>query len=60
MHLLEDTPDLTQRELAKSLGGGGVNYFLKTLFHKGWVKMQNLSQSKKIRLCLHPRPQRHG
>jgi len=48
MRLLEENPDLTQRELADLLGVsvGGLNYCLKALIHKGWVKMQNFSHSK--------------
>ncbi|MDE2427254.1 MAG: MarR family EPS-associated transcriptional regulator [Burkholderiales bacterium] len=48
MRLLQDNPDMTQRELAQSLGVSlsGVNYCLKALIDKGWVKMQNFSQSK--------------
>jgi EPS-associated MarR family transcriptional regulator len=48
MRLLEHNPDLTQRELAQQLGVsvGGLNYCLKALMQKGWVKMQNFSQSK--------------
>lgn len=48
MRLLQENPDLTQRELAKELGVsvGGLNYCLKALMEKGWVKVQNFSQSK--------------
>jgi EPS-associated MarR family transcriptional regulator len=48
MRLLEHNPDITQRELADQLGlsVGGLNYCLKALMLKGWVKMQNFSQSK--------------
>lgn len=48
MRLLEANPDLTQRELAKELGVsvGGLNYCLKALIQKGWVKVNNFSQSK--------------
>lgn len=48
MRLLEDDPDLTQRELAQSLGVsvGSVNYCLKALVDKGWVKMKNFAYSK--------------
>ena len=47
MRLLQHNPDLTQRELAQYLGVsvGGLNYCLKALMQKGWVKMQNFSQS---------------
>ncbi len=45
---LNENPDLTQRELAQKLGVsvGSLNYCLKALIEKGWVKMQNFSQSK--------------
>ena len=48
MRLLEENPDLTQRELAEKLGVsvGGLNYCLKALIDKGWVKVHNFSQSK--------------
>ncbi len=48
MRLLQANPDLTQRELAQELGVsvGGLNYCLKALIDKGWVKMQTFSQSK--------------
>ena len=47
MRILQENPDLTQRELAEKLGVsiGGLNYCLKALMDKGWVKMQNFSQS---------------
>ncbi len=48
MRLLQDNPDLTQRELAQQLGVsvGGINYCLNALIDKGWVKMQNFARSK--------------
>jgi len=48
MRILQHNPDLTQRELAEKLGisVGGLNYCLKALTEKGWVKMQNFAQSK--------------
>lgn len=48
LRLLEENPDLTQRELAEKLGVsvGGMNYCLKALMGKGLVKMQNFNQSK--------------
>jgi EPS-associated MarR family transcriptional regulator len=48
MHLLEKNPDLTQRELALKVGisVGGLNYCLKALVEKGWVKIDSFSQSK--------------
>lgn len=48
MRLLQDNPDLTQRELAEKLGisVGGLNYCLKALMQKGLVKMSNFAHSK--------------
>jgi EPS-associated MarR family transcriptional regulator len=48
MRILQQNPDLTQRELAEKLGlsVGGLNYCLNALIDKSLVKMQNFSQSK--------------
>ena len=48
MRILQDNPDLTQRELAEKLGisVGGLNYCLKALTDKGLVKMQDFANSK--------------
>lgn len=48
MRLLEENPDLTQRELAQSLGVslGSVNYCLRALVDKGWVTIKNFAYSK--------------
>ena len=48
MCILQENPDLTQRELAEKLGMslGGLNYCLNALIDKGLVKMQNFSNSK--------------
>jgi EPS-associated MarR family transcriptional regulator len=48
MRLLEQNPDLTQREIAEQLGVsvGSVNYCLKALMEKGWLKMKNFIYSK--------------
>jgi EPS-associated MarR family transcriptional regulator len=48
LRILQANPDITQRELADALGvsTSGVNYCLKALVQKGWVKVQNFSQSK--------------
>ncbi len=48
MRLLKEGPDLTQRELAQSLGVsvGSVNCCFKALIDKGWVKMKNFAYSK--------------
>lgn len=48
MRILQENPDLTQRELAERLGisVGGLNYCLKALIEKGLVKMKNFTNSK--------------
>ena len=48
MHLLEENPDITQRELAERLGVsvGRLNYCLKALMSRGLVKVPNFSNSK--------------
>jgi EPS-associated MarR family transcriptional regulator len=45
---LEQSPDLSQRTLAKELGIslGSINYCFQALMEKGWIKMHNFSQSK--------------
>lgn len=45
---LHHTPDLSQRALAKELGIslGSINYCFQALMEKGWIKMQNFSQSQ--------------
>ncbi len=47
LHLLEEEPELTQRELAQKLGIslGGVNYCLKALIQIGHIKAGNFSKS---------------
>ena len=48
MRILYDRPDTTQRELAEKVGVSvsGLNYCLKALIDKGWVKIQNFSNNK--------------
>jgi EPS-associated MarR family transcriptional regulator len=58
MRILQDNPDLTQRELAEMLGMsvGGLNYCLNALIEKGFVKVGNFQKSKnkfKLRLPAH-------
>ncbi len=45
---LHQTPELSQRALARELGIslGSINYCFHALVDKGWIKMQNFSQSK--------------
>lgn len=44
---LADTPDVNQRELAQHAGVslGRLNYALRALVDKGWVKVGNFSRS---------------
>lgn len=51
LRLLQNNPDLNQREMADILGVslGKTNYCLKALMSKGYVKMQNfLNSSNKL------------
>ncbi len=45
---LYETPDVSQRALAKEFGIslGSINFCFQALVDKGWIKMQNFSQSK--------------
>ena len=47
LRLLEDQPDLSQREISKELGLslGAVNYVLRALVEKGQVKVRNFRAS---------------
>jgi EPS-associated MarR family transcriptional regulator len=44
---LESNPEYTQRELSKEMGVslGKINYFMKKLTERGFVKLTNFSQS---------------
>jgi hypothetical protein len=46
--VLQQNPNMTQCEIIKRLfiGAGELNYCLKVLIDKVWVKMQKFSQSK--------------
>ena len=46
--ILEEEPGISQRALAKRLGVslGGVNYSLKALIEKGWLKAQNFQKNE--------------
>jgi EPS-associated MarR family transcriptional regulator len=48
IHILQKNPQLTQRELSQELGLslGKLNYCLKALADKGWIKIRNFTQSK--------------
>ena len=47
LRLLEQNPEMTQRELAEALGVsvGAANYCLKALVAKGWVKLENFQKN---------------
>lgn len=48
MRLLEENPEMSQRDLADKLGMslGGLNYCLKALINKGFVKLDNFQNSR--------------
>ena len=48
LKLLQDRPDLSQRELARLLGvsNGKLHYCMKALIEKGLVKLGNFANSK--------------
>jgi EPS-associated MarR family transcriptional regulator len=48
LRMLQANSDLTQREIAQQLGmsTSGLNYCLRALIDKGWVKVQTFGQSK--------------
>lgn len=48
LHALEHNPTLSQRQLATELGYslGKLNYCLKALKEKGWVKAENFRNSQ--------------
>lgn len=48
LKIVEENPEITQRELADELGVslGKANYCVKALVDKGWLKMQNFSHGK--------------
>ncbi len=53
--LLEDNPSLSQRELAELLGVslGKLNYCLRSLIDKGWVKAGNFKKNKNKKAYLY-------
>lgn len=48
LRILEQEPDISQRDLADRLGVslGGLNYCLKALMDKGFVKLENFANSR--------------
>jgi len=49
LYLLEDSPHISQREIAQKLGIslGGVNYCLKALIDIGHIKIHNFNKNPK-------------
>jgi len=47
LKLLQENPGVTQRALAKEVGinVGSINFCLKALAEKGWIKMGNFSKN---------------
>lgn len=47
--MIEANPEMSQREIARELGVslGGVNYAMKALIERGFVKAKNFSRSDK-------------
>ena len=47
LKILEQQPDMTQRELAEALGVslGKTHYLVKSLIDVGWVKLDNFQKS---------------
>lgn len=48
LRLLQDNPEMSQRDLAKAVGvsTGGVHYVLNALLEKGWIKLGNFTASE--------------
>lgn len=48
LQLLEANPQMSQRDVARELGIslGRVNYCLKSLMQKGWIKVSNFRNSR--------------
>ena len=49
LKILSDNPQINQRELSRrlSLSLGGINYCLRALIEKGYIKAQSFNASKK-------------
>ena len=48
LRLLQDNPEMTQRELAKQVGvsTGGIHYVLNALVEKGMLKLSNFTAAE--------------
>lgn len=49
MRVLEENPNATQRDIARKLNVslGGVNYCIKALVDRGWVKLNRFAKSER-------------
>jgi len=49
LKLIEDAPNMSQREIAKKMGVslGKTNYCMKSLFDKGFIKVRNFYKHEK-------------
>jgi len=49
LKLIEDAPNMSQREIAKKMGVslGKTNYCMKALFDKGFIKVRNFYKHEK-------------
>lgn len=52
LKLLESKPELSQRELATEMGVslGKVNYCLRAVMERGWVKVKNFTSNRNKRI----------
>ena len=55
MRLLEAEPRMSQRDIARQLGIslGKVNYCLRALIEKGWIKAANFTNSQNKAACMY-------
>ena len=55
LRFLDKVPNSSQRSIAKSLGFslGKINYTLKALRQKGYIKLNNFKRNKKKKLFIY-------
>lgn len=48
LRLLQDNPEMSQRDLAEAVGVsvGGMHYVMRALIEKGWIKLGNFSAAE--------------
>jgi len=48
LRLLQDNPEMSQRDLAKAVGvsTGGIHYMLRALLQKGLIKLENFTAAE--------------